>query len=110
MSHQELEQKWRDYLFLTDEMDKFLKQHDLDMFFSLLDQRGVLQQQIEKIPEQTFYAADGGKTLLQQIKLRNNEILRNFHMVFNAMKQRENVAQQYEGKINFSGNYLNKST
>ncbi|SDD77042.1 hypothetical protein [Sporomusa acidovorans] len=110
MSNQELQQKWQDYLFLTREMNKFLLLNDLDLFHSLVDQRGDLQQQIETMPDEAYYNSDDGKMLLQVIKKTNAAMLQNFHKVFNSMKQRENVAKHYESKINFVGNYLNSST
>lgn len=110
MNNQELQQKWQDYLFLTREMNKFLLLNDLDLFHSLVNQRGDLQQQIEAMSNEAYYTSDEGKILLQMIKKANAAMLQNFHKVFNAMKQRENVAKQYESKINFVGNYLNSST
>ncbi|MCE5286509.1 MAG: hypothetical protein LLG02_11780 [Pelosinus sp.] len=109
MENTELQEKWQDYLFLTEEMKKFIMQRDLELFFALVDQRGVLQQQIEKLPDEAYYTSSAGKALLQQIKLANAEMLKCFHMVFNAMKQQENVVQKYEGSINYAGNYLNTS-
>ncbi len=108
MSKEELDEKWRTYLFLTEEMKKFVLQKDVEMFTSLLEQRGELQKELEKISDEAYYTAEENLVFLRSINVANKEMLSSFHAVFHAMKQREKIMQSYEGGESFTGNYLNQ--
>jgi hypothetical protein len=110
MDNKWLQSKWQDYLFLTVEMKKFLLKNNLDMFFSLLDQRGELQSEIARHTSAEYAATVDGKQLLQRVQAANEELRQSFLTIFNAMRNRENIMQQYEGIVNFAGSYLNKRT
>lgn len=110
MGEKELTAKWQDYLFLTQEMKKFLQQHDTDMFFKLLDQREDIQEQIKQVDVPGFYTTPAAIQLLQVIQQANTAMLQTFHAVFNSMKKQETVSQAYEGMQQFTGHYLNRST
>lgn len=111
MNDEELQAKWQDYLFLTEEMKKFLQKNDLDMFLSLLDQREMLQTELQKVQENhPFYASSEGKSLLRNIQQANQAMMRAFQMVFNGLRNRENISQAYEGMSSFTGTFLNRNT
>ena len=110
MSMDVLQEKWKDYLFLTLEMNKFLTSREVDMFLSLVDQRENLQNEIDSLTDQTFYASAVGKALLLQIEEVNQDMMSVFHLVFNSMKKRENVSQAYGTMSNFAGNHFNSKT
>lgn len=106
----ELHAMWQDYLFLTQEMKKFLVKRELDMFFSLLEQRQTLQTELEKYPDKGYYTLPEGKGILLQIQQENQKMMTQFHMVFNGMKKQESVSQAYEGMSNFAGSFINNRT
>jgi hypothetical protein len=106
----ELHAKWQDYLFLTQEMKKFLVKRELDMFFSLLEQRQTMQTELEKYPDKGYYTLPEGKCLLLQIQQENQKMMTQFHTVFNGMKKQESVSQAYEGMSNFAGSFINNRT
>ena len=106
----ELHAKWQDYLFLTQEMKKFLVKRELDIFFSLLEQRQTLQTELEEFSDNKFYTMPEGKALLVQIQQENQKMMTQFHAVFNGMKKQESVSRAYEGMSNFAGSFINNRT
>jgi len=111
MDAKALHAKWQDYLFLTEEMKKFLQKNDLDMFLSLLDQREAIQKEIQTIQEDHFfYSSDEGRTLLCNIQQVNRAMMMAFQVVFNGLRNRENISQAYEGMASFPGTFLNRNT
>ena len=104
MDREILNTKWQDYLFLTTEMKKFLGKHELNLFFSLVDQREVLQLELEKISDKTYNESLEGKKLLLKIQEANNEMMDQFNCVFNAMKKQRTVSRSYEAMASFAGN------
>ena len=106
----ELHAKWQDYLFLTQEMKKFLVKRELDMFFSLLEQRQALQVELEQFADKGYYALPEGKVLLVQIQQENQKMMTQFHSTFNNMKKQDSVSRAYEGISNFAGSFINNKT
>ncbi|MDU2063417.1 MAG: hypothetical protein E6713_01155 [Sporomusaceae bacterium] len=109
---QALQHKWQDYLFLTQEMKKFIQSQDFDMFFSLMNQRGMLQELILQEAKQghPYYQLEESRTLLRQIEQANQAMMQVFLLVFHAMRRRETVSNAYEGGSNTAGQYLNRNT
>lgn len=103
MNRDILSAKWQDYLFLTNEMKKFLIKHDLKLFFTLVEQREVLQLELEKISDKAYNTSPEGKKLLLEIQKSNDEMMEQFHGVFNAMKKQRTVSRSYEGMAAFAG-------
>lgn len=111
MNDEALQAKWQDYLFLTEEMKKFLQKNDIDMFLSLLDQREAIQKELQGVQEDhPFYVSDKGKGLLQHIQQVNQTMMMSFQMVFNGLRKRENISNAYEGMASFTGTFLNRNT
>lgn len=110
MNTELLQEKWKNYLFLTVEMQKFLIQRELDMFLSLVDQRENLQNEISSLTDDVYYASSAGKKLLNEIQQVDQKMMIAFHTVFSAMKKRENVSHAYEGMSSFAGNHFNSKT
>lgn len=106
----ELESRWQDYLFLTTEMKKFLTKRDLDMFFSLLEQRTTLQTELKKIPDKDYYASAQGKNLLLTIQREDKAMQQQFYLLYNRLKNRDNISQAYDGMTNFAGGFINQKT
>lgn len=111
MNDAALQVKWQDYLFLTEEMKKFLQKNELDMFLSLLDQREAIQKEIQAAKEDhPFYVSTEGRALLFSIQQANQAMMMSFQMVFNGLRKRENISNAYEGMLNFTGAFLNRNT
>jgi len=105
-----LRAKWQDYLFLTVEMKKFLSKNDLKMFFTLVDQREKLQLELEKITDKAFYSLPESKKMLQEIQQANQDLMNQFNLLFNTMKNRKNISQAYDGMSNVAGSFINRKT
>lgn len=110
MKSELLHAKWEDYLFVTLEMNKFLAVYDLKMFFSLVEQRETLQSELEILSNKVYNESAKGKELLEKIQQANQEMLNQFHFVFNTMKNRESVSQAYGTRENMAGNFINNRT
>ena len=110
MGNELLKARWQDYLFLTVEMKKFLGKHDLKMFFTLVDQREVVQLELEKIADKKFHTSPEGKKLLLEIQQMNQELMDQFNLLFNTMKNRRNISQAYDGTVNVAGSFINQKT
>ncbi len=111
MNDDALQAKWQDYLFLTEEMKKFLQKNELDMFLSLLDQRESIQKEIQTAKEDhPFYSSTEGQALLCNIQQANQAMMMSFQMVFNSLRKRENISNAYEGMASFTGTFLNRNT
>ena len=104
MNRDILNAKWQDYLFLTHEMKKFLMKQDLDLFFSLVEQRETLHAELEKISDTDYNTSVDGKKRLREIKIVNDEMMGQFHAVFNSMKKQRTVSRSYEGMVTFASN------
>lgn len=105
-----LQTKWQDYLFLTVEMKKFLGLNDLNMFFTLLDQRECVQLELEKIIDKEYQQRPEMIKLLSEVEKANQELMNQFNFVFNTMKNRKNISQAYDGTSSLAGGFINRKT
>lgn len=103
-----LTEKWQTYLFLTEEMKKFILRNETELFNSLLDQREALQGELSALMNEQYAELPERRELLQRVHDANQEMLNTFLAVFNAMKRKEQMMQLYEGGMQFTGNYLNQ--
>ena len=90
------EELWKNYLFLTKEIDKFLTQQDMDMLTELLDQRDKLQTMIEKETQESFAATEAGRQLFQQIQQLNQGITLRLQLLRNQTSQQHSASQAYD--------------
>ena len=97
MARAEIPRLWRDYLFLTKEMAKFLDRHDLEMFFTLMDQRGQLQTMIDEAGPYDFDQTPDGRALLSTIRNHDMAIVVKLQTAFNAARQQQTAAVAYQG-------------
>ena len=91
-----IEELWRNYLFLTQEMDKFLTRQDIDMVTELISQRDKLQTMIENEVPEGFAATATGKQLLQQIQQLNQGITLRLQLLRNQTSQQHSASQAYD--------------
>ena len=91
-----MQKLWKDYLFLTKEMGKFLDKHDLEMFFELLEQRQRLQDIIETTDNHDFPLSASGRELLQCIEDTNQIVTAKLQFLINNSRNQENLSRAYE--------------
>jgi hypothetical protein len=92
-------QLWQDYLFLTREMVKFLEENEIDMFFSLMEQRDVVQGNLDQQSDRSFITSPEGKTLVTDITQLNGQITYKLHYNRNIAKKQEEVNTAYDGGV-----------
>lgn len=102
------EKFWRDFYILTQEMERFLKKEDLDMFFRLLDQRLHLQKKLEKLNNKTYHETEDGQKLLRQINQLNIKVQALAQSWLIAHRNISNKIHSYDGAMSFSGNFFNQ--
>ena len=105
-----LRMRWKDYLFLTVEMQKFLGRNDLKMFFNLVGQREKIQLELEKITDKAYQNSPEGKSILLQVQQANQELMCQFRLAFNTMKRRKNISHAYDGVVVAPGSFINQKT
>ena len=88
---------WQDYIFLTQEMNKFLDKQDTDMFLELLAQRERLQLIIESKHSQEYINSEEGKGLAANIFKINNIISKKVQYILNMEQKNQNLSRAYDG-------------
>ena len=91
------ESLWRDYLFLTKEMLKFLDKQDMELFHELLNQRERLQAVIEETPDHGFRNSSEGRKLLSQLQEENKTLMSHFQATHSKARHHHQVAEAYSG-------------
>ena len=87
---------WQDYLFLTNEMLKFISRREMDMFYTLLEQRAGMQPLLEAV-DMDFQQSPAGKELFSQLAATNQRISDRLKLVYNQAVRQLEVNQSYEG-------------
>ncbi|SHN80961.1 hypothetical protein [Desulfitobacterium chlororespirans] len=91
------ESLWRDYLFLTKEMLKFLDKQDMELFHELMNQRERMQVLVEETPDNGFKSSPEGRKLLAQIQEENWLLMNHFQATHSKAKHHHQVAEAYSG-------------
>ncbi|MBB5336834.1 hypothetical protein [Pectinatus brassicae] len=100
---------WKKFYTLTKEMHRFIKKNDVDMFFSLLQQRMDLQKMLEDIPNKTYHQTDDGRELLTKINMMNVKIKALSQSWLIRMRNRNNKVRSYDYMAGPAmGNIFNK--
>lgn len=87
---------WNRFLMLTEEMDKFLKKEDVDMFLTLLEQRVALQKALEELNDQVYCKSPEGKELIGKIMNISVNLQYEAQVWLNKAKRSRNGARAYE--------------
>lgn len=87
---------WKDYVFLTNEMLKFISRREMDMFYSLLEQRETLQPLLEAA-DPAFRESAAGKELYNQALAANQQISDRLKLIYNQTVRQLDIDQSYEG-------------
>lgn len=86
---------WDNYLFLTEEMGKFLVRQEMELFNNLLKQREELQGRIEEAPDDGFKASPEGRRLLKRIGELNLLITNKMQLLVNNGRRQNQAAAAY---------------
>ena len=106
-----MEAWWRDYAFLTHEVLKFTDRQNWDMVLNLLDQRDMLQRQIDEHADREFAASSAGQALIGQIMREEQAISQKMKQSRNQAQNRQKIAKAYDAfSIVPSGVLLNRGT
>lgn len=90
-------QMWQDYLFLTREMIRFLKDEEMDLFNELLNQREQLQKLLGAINNVDFHRSLEGRQLLAEIRQINQQITFQLRYYLNKANKQQKIDNAYEG-------------
>ena len=99
---------WNRYLMLTEEMAKFLKEDNVDMFLNLMEQRTILHDELQKNGIGVFERSSEGKILGAKIQKVNADIQYKAQIWLNHAKGQERKVNAYSslgyGDDRFGGN------
>ena len=102
---------WRDYAFLTHEVFKFVSRQNWEMVLNLLDQRAMLQTQIDEQADRGFAASAAGQALIGQIMREEQAISQKIRQSRNQAQNRQKIANAYDAFSAVpSGVLLNRGT
>lgn len=106
-----IKEYWQNYLFLTQELDKFLTRQDTDMVLELISQRDSLQSAIDEEQDQGFIATPEGKKLLEEIQQLNQGLILRMQILRNRLSQQNTVSQAYDGLgQQMAGNWMDRQS
>ena len=106
-----IEDWWRDYAFLTQEVQKFTDRQSWDMVLNLLDQRTMLQTQIDEHADRKFAASVSGRALIGEIMREEQAISQKMKQLRNQAENRQKIAKAYDAFSAVpSGVLLNRGT
>lgn len=102
---------WADYLFLTNEMSKFLDKQDMDLFYELMAQRGRLQTIITESSDETFRASPSGQELLRTIQKNDHKVMLKLQRNINQSRNQQTVVNAYDNLgTRFVGKRMDRQT
>ena len=93
-------QLWQDYLFLTREMVKFLEENEIEMFFSLMEQREVIQESLDQQNDRSFITSPEGKRFVVTVTKLNQTIMYKLRYNRNIAQRQETINTAYDGGAN----------
>lgn len=88
---------WADYLFLTQEILKFINKKDLEMVLELIEQRERLQTRISVADDASYTLTDEGKQSLRDILQNNQSIEQQMKLWKNVTVRQNQVSTAYDG-------------
>lgn len=87
---------WNKYLTLTNELLKFISKGDVDTFFELVSQRDKLIELIKALPENNFRETDEFKSIAEQIKPMDMQIMYKARAWLNKSRRQNNTVKAYD--------------
>ena len=87
---------WNKYLTLTNELLKFISKGDVDTFFELVSQRDKLIELIKALPKNNFRETDEFKSIAEQIKPMDMQIMYKARAWLNKSRRQNNTVKAYD--------------
>jgi len=87
---------WGKYLFVTQELLKFINQQDIDIFMELVPQRSKLIDMLEALPSQEYRKLDEFKEIAEKIKPMDREIMYKARSWLNKSRRQNSVVRSYD--------------
>ena len=95
---------WGKYLFLTQELLKFINQQDIDIFNELVPQRSKLIEMLEALPSHEYRKLDEFKEIAEKIKPMDREIMYKARAWLNKSRRQNSVVRSYDLTNGLIGN------
>ncbi|MBO6303475.1 MAG: flagellar protein FliT [Selenomonadaceae bacterium] len=100
---------WRKYLQMTEELLKFIKSGDVDIFLELVDQRVAIVDKMKELPEHTFRETEEFRELVKKIKPMDMEIMYKARTWLNKSRQQSSAVKAYDLTSTFGqGSIVNR--
>lgn len=90
------EKLWKKYLQMTEELLKFIKNGDIDMFLDLVDQRVAVVDKMKELPEHTFRETEEFRELVKKLKPMDMEIMYKARTWLNKSRQKSSAVKAYD--------------
>ncbi len=105
---------WQRYLMLTKELLKFIDKQDIDMFLSIVPQRGDLIEKMKALPENNFRQTEECRAMVEEIKPMDMQIMYKARAWLNKSRRQNSAVKAYDitgrtGALHASGNIFNRS-
>ena len=95
---------WGKYLFVTQELLKFINQQDIDIFMELVPQRSKLIEMLEALPSHEYRKLDEFKEIAEKIKPMDREIMYKARAWLNKSRRQNSVVRSYDLANGLMGN------
>lgn len=105
------ENLWQDYLFLTQEIVKFLNKQEFDLVTELFNQREKLQKRIVDLDDHSFNTTAKGQECYLAIRQLEQAIKLKLEFLRNMSRRQNQVSHAYEGfSTSFAGQRMNRQS
>lgn len=94
---------WQKYLRMTEELLKFIKSGDIDMFLNLVDQRVAIVDKMKALPPHTFRETEEFRDLVKIIRPMDMEIMYKARTWLNKSRQKSSAVRAYDLTSSFGG-------
>lgn len=94
---------WQTYLSLTKELLKFIDKQEIDTFLELVPQRTGLIEKIEALPSKEYRKLDEFKSIADEIKTLDKEIMYKARAWLNKSRRQNSVVRSYDLGENLIG-------
>lgn len=97
---------WLQYLSMTQELLKFIDAQDIEMFTTIVNQRGQLIEKIDELPSRDYRKLDEFKAIADKIKPLDREIMYKARSWLNKSRRQNNMVRSYDLGISLAMNHM----
>ena len=87
---------WQKYLFITQELLKFINQQDIEIFMEIVPQRSKIIEKLEALPSHEYRKLDEFKEIAEKIKPMDREIMYKARAWLNKSRRQNSVVRSYD--------------